>query len=84
MQSQIPLEVIGLLFLMIMPLLALTLNGWVRLQSLSVCWSMVIGKLKLGLQKLEDNVIIANEQIGDLLSKHIMEKGLSEKSWQRK
>jgi len=46
MKNQIPLEVIALLFLMIMPLLALTLNGLVKLQFLSECWSMVIGKFK--------------------------------------
>ena len=43
--------------------------------------AVLIGMLVYGywqiesrIRKLEDNVIIANEQIGDLLSKHIMEE----------
>ena len=43
--------------------------------------AVLIGMLVYGywqietrIAKLEDNVIIANEQIGDLLSKHIMEE----------
>jgi len=31
-------------------------------------------QIETRIAKLEDNVIIANEQIGDLLSKHIMEE----------
>jgi uncharacterized membrane protein len=31
-------------------------------------------QIETRIEKLEDNVVVANEQIGDLLSKHIMEE----------
>ena len=59
---------------MITPLLVLILNGLGKDWSWWEHWSMGIGRLKVGFKALENQVATADEQIGDLLSKHIVEE----------
>ena len=83
-ETQIQLEVIALPFLMIMPLLVLILNGWVKFVFWLPALSMDIGKLKQGLEALKITLLLRMNKLGIYLINISWKKGLREKSWKKK
>ena len=56
--------------------MAITINFKWLVQLCALCGMLVYGywQIETRIGKLEDSIIIANEQIGDLLNKHIVEE----------
>ena len=56
--------------------MAITINFKWAIQICALVGALVYGywQIEDRIRKLEDNIIVANEQIGDLLSKHILEE----------